>query len=790
MAASFDPTEPQLTAQPGGLASGARTSGRGGVPASLVGEVLAGRYALTNLLGSGGMGAVYRAHDRELDEIVAVKVLHAEVAGVPGMLENFRGEVKLARRVTHRNVARTFEFGEHRGLRFLTMEYIRGEALTHLIRVGPLPVRRAAAIGAEICEALAAAHAAGIVHRDIKPDNVLLTADRVVVTDFGIARSSVDDGGLRTGTPMGTPTYMAPEQVMGQPVSARTDLYALGATLFEMLTGQPPWSGEGAYAVALRRLQEPPPDPRALRAGLPEAAAEVVLRCMAQAPEDRHASAEEVAGLLRALRDESQVTTNVRLPVVTREPSQATPVAKVLAVMPFRNQGADDYLVEGLGEDLLDALSGLRGVRVLARGATQRHRERDAQEVGRELRADLVVEGSVRRMPAGLRVAVRMIEVASGYQAWSGRWDVQPEEVLGVQDAAARAITEALSPGASAPAREAPEDPEAVALYLRGRQLGNQLSGPANESAIDLFELALARAPDNPRIMSSLSRALVRRTFYGSRLSEEVILRARALAQGAIARAPSFGEPHLAVGLLALHDNDGIAAMRAGRAAVARAPNLPDAHELLGRLLMETGRIPEARRRFETALTLDPNLGRVMWEQIRIVALAGDFAEQERLQAAAMSPERDFRGTWLFQTRYAAWRRDRERLRAIDEAFTSADDVTPQAGALVRKMIDAYREKITLEDAVAWIDMVIVNYPLGPRISQWLLQHVAELTGFFGRPEATMAALQRVDTLGFFDLDWLDRCPLLALARAAPGFAELRARVQARADAIVDAMWD
>jgi serine/threonine protein kinase len=178
---AIDPTEPQLGAE----VAPAEAAG------PLVGEVLAGRYALTQLLGSGGMGAVYRAHDRELDEVVAVKVLHKEVAALPGMLDHFRGEVKLARRVTHRNVARTFEFGEHQGLRFLTMEYIRGEPLTHLVRQGPLSPRRVAAIGMAVCDALTAAHAAGIVHRDIKPDNVLMTVDRVVVTDFGIARSNV-----------------------------------------------------------------------------------------------------------------------------------------------------------------------------------------------------------------------------------------------------------------------------------------------------------------------------------------------------------------------------------------------------------------------------------------------------------------------------------------------------------------------------------------------------------------------------------------------------------------------
>jgi TolB-like protein/predicted Ser/Thr protein kinase len=784
MAASFDPTVPQLGAE--------RTPTAESVP--MVGQVLAGRYALTQLLGSGGMGAVYRAHDRELDEVVAVKVLHREVAAVPGMLDHFRSEVKLARRVTHRNVARTFEFGEHAGLRFLTMEYIRGEPLTHLVRQGPLSLRRVAAIGAAVCEALAAAHAAGIVHRDIKPDNVLMTADRVVVTDFGIARSA-PDAALRTGTPMGTPAYMAPEQVLGQALSNRTDLYALGVMLFELLTGQLPWTGDGGvYATALRRIHEAPPDPRTLRPELAAAAAAVVMRCMATEPDDRFASAEAVAAALRGLESATQATTGVHTPIGgVREATAPTPTPRVLAVMPLRNQGADDYLVDGLVEDLLDALSGLRGVRVLARGATLRYRgqDRDAREVGQELRADMIVEGSVRRLPAGLRVALRMIEVATGYQAWSGRWDVQPEEVLGVQDAAAQAITAALSPGSTAPARDVPEDPEAVALYLRGRQLGNQMSGSANESAIDLFELALARAPDNPRIMSSLSRALVRRTFYGSRLSSEVILRARALAEGSIARAPSFGEPYLAVGLLALHDNDGVAGIRAARAAVARAPNLAEAHELMGRLLLEAGRVPEASRRFETALAVDPNLERVRWEQIRVAAMAGDRAEEDRLMALALAPEVDHRGGWLFRTRYAAWRRDLPRLRAVDERFAEvAQEISLQPAVMVQKMLDGYLGRVALGELIEWFDMVLANFPLGPRLHQWLLQHVAEVNAFHGRADAALTAIRRIDQNGFFDIDWLDRCPLLACVRREPEFAGLRARVQARADAIVDAMWD
>jgi serine/threonine-protein kinase len=218
-------------------------------------QVLAGRYELLGLVGTGGMGSVYRARDRELDEIVALKMLRRELVDAPGMLARFRQEVKLARKVTHRNVARTFDIGEHAGDKFLTMELVEGESLANLLhREKKLELARVIELVEAICSALSAAHAAEVVHRDLKPDNVLLAKDgRVVVTDFGIARAVTSDAQPTIGAPIGTPAYMAPEQLEGShPIDARADLYALGAMTYELLTGQQPWTGDSAYAVAAR----------------------------------------------------------------------------------------------------------------------------------------------------------------------------------------------------------------------------------------------------------------------------------------------------------------------------------------------------------------------------------------------------------------------------------------------------------------------------------------------------------------------------------------------------------
>ncbi|AKV04164.1 Serine/threonine protein kinase [Labilithrix luteola] len=247
-----------------------RTTGTEDGPA-----LVANRYELLGMLGGGAMGTVYRARDRELDEIVALKVLRRELAATEGMLERFRREVKLARRVTHRNVARTFDIGEHGGDRFLTMELVRGEGLASLLtRRGRLPLAEVVSISRDVCAGLSAAHAAGVLHRDLKPDNVVLAEDgRAVITDFGIARAASEgELGRTVGGIVGTPAYMAPEQVEGAPnLDARADLYALGAMIFELLTGSLPWTGETVIAVAAARLLQPPPDPRTHVADLPRA---------------------------------------------------------------------------------------------------------------------------------------------------------------------------------------------------------------------------------------------------------------------------------------------------------------------------------------------------------------------------------------------------------------------------------------------------------------------------------------------------------------------------------------
>jgi len=273
-----------------------------------VGARFAGRYDILDLLGSGGMGVVYRAFDREVGETVAIKALRPELEFDPTMLERFKQELRLARRITHRNVVRTYDLGEADGVYFITMEYVRGTTVATLIHdAGRLAVPATLTIGKQVCRALEVAHEEGIVHRDIKPQNLLVDPGGFLkVMDFGIARlaerrADATQGLTGVGVVIGTPRYMAPEQLFGEPVDARTDLYATGAVLFECLTGRPVFEAPSLPALLARHVQDRPPDPSALNSEVPESLSRVVLRALARRPEERWASASELLHALESV---------------------------------------------------------------------------------------------------------------------------------------------------------------------------------------------------------------------------------------------------------------------------------------------------------------------------------------------------------------------------------------------------------------------------------------------------------------------------------------------------------
>jgi TolB-like protein/Flp pilus assembly protein TadD len=753
-------------------------------------DVLGGRYAILGLLGSGGAGRVYRARDLELDEVVALKMLHRSLTEDPGALDRFRREVKLARRVTHRNVARVFDIGEHGSEKFLTMEFVDGEPLSAVIaRESALGLARAIEIAQSVCAGLSSAHAAGVIHCDLKPDNVLLAKDgRVVVTDFGIALAlaAVDAAPDAMGLVLGTPAYMAPEQVEGRTdADARADIYAFGALLYELFTGVHAWQGRDPMMVASARLSLPPPDPRLKRADIPGACAELVLKCMARRREDRPASIDQVVAALDALALSASVVARggVRR---SRPPADATVHQarldnKTVAVLPFRNAGAaeDDYLAEEVTDDLIDALSMTRGLKVRARLAVQRFRGsgQDARAIGRELDVQVVVDGSVRRARGTLRITARLISVDDGFQLWAKRFDRPEQDLLSINDEAAKAISEALTVDREAGPREAPTDPAALDLYLRARHAYRKFWPDHLRRAIDLFENASLLAPNDPMILSGEAMALARLSYF---VGDTGIARTREVARRAVALAPNFAEARLALAGVLFQSGEPKLAIGELRRAVTLNPGFAEAQAALGRLLVETGRIEEGMRRLEAAIALDPGvpLG------CGTLALANALLNRWDLALSIVDKQRETEGEmsfWTTSARLVSWSRSQE----LAEAYLSELAGRPDYGTSRALIEVAARLELTPEAASL---LAIGRSPEGSvRRRQLYLQLEAEVMSMLGDVDRVIGALQRVAAIGLTDFFWLERCPLFDFVRDDPRFGPIHDAVSGRAREILEA---
>ncbi len=794
---------PTLAADPGSL-PGSSLSSIGDAPPALVG----GRYRILGLLGAGGMGSVYRALDVELDETVALKMLRRDLVDSARVIELFRREVKLARRVTHPNVARTFDIGEHEGDRYLTMELIDGESLASVLgRTRRLPPARVVELSGPICAGLSAAHAAGVVHRDLKPDNVMLARDgRVVITDFGVARTSAGNANATVGVAIGTPAYMAPEQVRGAAdVDARADIYALGVMLFEMLTGELPFKGDSPFVVAMARLDGEPPDARSLRPELSPALAAAVRRCMARDRATRFARAEDVAAALSALGPTglsvmapADHSTGVfartlpgevpAAPIVT--PTQSSEFAKTVAVLPFRNGGRpdDDYIADGLTEDLIDTLSMTRGLRVRPRALVARFsgQDVDPRQVGEELDVQVVVDGSVRRRGDALRVAARLLSVSDGFQLWARRFDRPAADLLVVSDEAAAAIAEALTVDANAQQRQAPSDPVAIDLYLRARAELRQSWGDAVERAVELFRQARERAPGDPTIIAGYARALARNWFFKSEDAPELAAEARSVAERAVAEAPGSGEAWLALASVRSIEGRAPEAVRALRTALSHAPALAEAHELLGAIQLETDRLPDAIHRLETATTLDPSLRRPRVDMARAYALLGEWDKVKSLLDEIADDESDVVSGVVMRTRLALWSPDPQVLLADLREFEVGPMGSPTLYA--KLVVDVIEHDKVPMDQTQYIIQAAEQPGRSVRFQTLLLQLAAEVLAYACEVDPALKLLERAVPLGLIDKNWLELCPLLEPLRSDARFSAAHAIVSARAAEVTAAL--
>ena len=765
------------------VASTLQTLAGVGAPADNA-EQIADRYRIVRWLGGGGMGRVYEVLDTELGEKVALKVLRAGLTD--DAIERFRREVRLTRRIQHRNVARMFDIGDHAGDKFLTMELVDGQPLTRELG-GPLPWARLQRLATQICDGLAAAHAAGVIHRDLKPDNILIErgTDRAVITDFGIARSGDEASVTQAGAVIGTPRYMSPEQLAGSDIDARTDLFSLGVILFELATGARPWSGDNPITIAVNQATQPPRD--LVSPTVPPAYGALVAQCLALDRAHRPASAAEIGETIAALAAPDSTHRALRpTRVPTSTPTSVPALTTVsdettIAVLPLACAPADAYLADGVLEDLIDTLSATASLRIRPAGLG-RGVEHDPRTLGRDLEVDHVVTGSLRRTPAGLRLSARLISVADGFQIWAQRIECSEAEVLTVSEQIARAIAQALSTHAAS--RTSAIDPRAVDLYLRARAELRRFWTEHMENAARLLEQAAAFAPGSPQILNALAFASVQ--TWIRRGNPEAMPVARAAIDRAM--ATGHGEAHLASSILMT--NQGMLEEGARELAIAlvRSPMSSQAHEAAGRILIEVDAVVDGRHHYETALGLDPGRTQVIGGDLaRLDALQGNWTSADRrvdLMLADPDPPVAQLGA-VFLARLGIWRKDLPRmLRAVEI-------LAPRAGGESTGIFRAFNAWHAGHpfDHAAWAQAIARQvHPEQPHRFQIIsLQRMAEMALVVEQPGAALDTLRAASEFGLLDVVWLDHCPLFVELRGEPAFAAIRATVAERAARVLAA---
>jgi non-specific serine/threonine protein kinase len=409
-------------------------------------------YRIVGKLGKGGMGVVYKAKDTRLDREVALKFLPDGMAQDQQALERFRREAKAASALNHPNICTVYDIGEESGKAFIVMEYLDGTVLKDLIGGYPMELDRLVEISCEIADAIAAAHVKNIIHRDIKPANIFMSEHgHAKILDFGLAKIAVPDTEeskfrtltvTQTGIAMGTLPYMSPEQLHGRHVDHRTDIYSLGAVLYEMATGQGPFVGGTTAELISSILRDKPKPVSGLRAEIPMGLEQIIERCLAKEPAERYASVRELRGALELLRREtSSGFQSVSMPDTSGGAS--------IAVLPFTNLSADpenEFFAEGITEEVINALTQIKDLRVAARTSalTFKGMHVDRRIVGERFNVKTVLKGSVRKAGSRVRIMAQLINVADGYHLWSERYDRELKDIFEVQDDIARAIASRL----------------------------------------------------------------------------------------------------------------------------------------------------------------------------------------------------------------------------------------------------------------------------------------------------------------------------------------------------------
>ena len=681
----------------------------------MIGQTL-GHYRILEQIGAGGMGVVYRAHDESLDRDVAIKVLPAGMLADETARKRFRKEALALAKLNHPNIEAVYEFNSQDDADFLVMEYIPGVTLSDKLAAGPLPEKEILRLGTQLAEGLAAAHEQNIVHRDLKPGNLRVIPDgRLKILDFGLARlvrplTDVDVTASLTEskTIAGTLPYMAPEQLRGEPVDARTDIYAAGVVLYEMATGRRPFEHQLPTALAEEIQHKPAPPPGRLKTDLSVHLEEIILKCLEKEPERRYQSARELLVDLRRLASPTAEISPRREPqglgwlsrrralvasvvavvvvalaavgILVRQrfwPTAHPPAGKImLAVLPVQNLSGDpeqDYFSDGLTEEMIAQLGRLQPQRlgVIARTSAMRYKRttKAIDEIGRELGVAYILESSVRREANRVRITAQLIQVRDQTHLWAENFERDLADVFAVQSDVSRRVADSLAlqllPAQHAALTRAPtRNPEAHEAYLKGRYYWEK-RGQANlQKALDYFEQAIQEDPTFALAYAGLADTyfiLADNIYLPNR---EVCPLARASAEKALALDDGLAEAHASLGgVLTNCEWDWAGAEKELRRAIAEDPAYSPAHHWYAVLLASIGRDDEAIAQSQQARQLDPLSPRINTGLGLRLYLARHYDEavSQLQKAVELHPDHPFSHMYLGLT-YLAEKRYNEAI--------------------------------------------------------------------------------------------------------------------------------
>jgi len=732
-------------------------------------------YRIFEKLGEGGMGVVYKAEDTKLKRPVALKFLPENLSDDKVVRERFKCEAQAAAGLNHPNIVTVYDIGEFESHIYIAMEYVEGQSLDQLVSEGPLPIDRAVEVTIAVADALSLAHRKGIVHRDIKPGNIMVAFEsnaqvgrKIKVMDFGIAKFKGVKKLTVTGTQLGTLSYMSPEQARGEAVDYRSDIFSLGSVFYEMLAGSPPFIGEYEAAVLYSVVNEEPIPPSEHRTGITEYLERIVYKALAKDPGQRYQSMAEFLTDLASYQ---------YMPQTLAE--KVGHDKKSIAVLPFIDISPgkqNEYLADGMTEELIMALSQNKNLRVIARTSVMQYKNqaKDVRDIGRELGIFHVLEGSVRRYKEDLRITAQLIDASNGEHLWADKFDGVMEDIFGLQEKVATTVTSALNVelGEEAVVKSKPQT-KAYEYYLQGKLL---LDTPTLEN-LDRSELMLNRAlqldPHYATAIGSLASCYLWYVDTGLRPDPGYISKAEASAQKALRIDKNQSDALYTIANLAMKKGRVEEAFDGFSNVLKADPNHHDSRLWRTVLLYMSSYFEEALYEADRLLSSDPFWPMAHWVRSTIRLHMGLFdaavAEYEQMVAEVPS-----KLVWLaLSYRYAG---------KMEKAWQSA-----------KKLKELEPEGILWPMAFAFLEGVEgkgkkILYYVDDRVKGFgwdfhiVVYWVASFYAMAGEKDEAFRWLERCIEIGNRNIRWFEVDPNLENLRSDPRYVEILKKARKEAE--------